>query len=112
MTKLLATLLLTHLSTNAFAAATEQSSLASFIPLILLVVVFYFLLIRPQSKKAKEHKNLLNELKKGDEVVTSGGIVGKITKVDDSFISLEVAQETVLKLQKNSITQKLPKGSV
>lgn len=111
MSKILSNLLLLILSTNLFAAETQEASFASFIPLILLVVVFYFLLIRPQSKKAKEHKNLINELKKGDEVVTSGGTLGKISKVEDSFISLEIAKEVIIKVQKQAVTQKLPKGS-
>lgn len=112
MFKTLSSLLLLILSSNSFAAQTSETSLASFIPLILLVVVFYFLLIRPQSKKAKEHKNLLTALKKGDEVVTAGGTLGKITKVEDSFISLEIAKEVIVKVQKQAVTQKLPKGSV
>jgi preprotein translocase subunit YajC len=109
--KLFSILLLT-LSTTIFAAGPAPTTLSSFIPLILLIVVFYFLLIRPQSKKAKEHKALLSQLKKGDEIVTSGGILGKVVTVDDSFVSVEIAKEVIIKLQKPAVTQKLPKGSV
>lgn len=80
--------------------------------LLLMFVLMYFLLIRPQQKRAKEHKILLAELKKGDEVVTNGGIIGKITEVNDSFTMLEVAKNTVVKVQKQGINQKLPKGSL
>jgi preprotein translocase subunit YajC len=71
----------------------------------------YFLLIRPQQKRAKDHKNLLKELKKGDEVVTNGGILGKINSVDESFATLEIAEGVVVKVQKQGINQKMPKGS-
>jgi len=71
----------------------------------------YFLLIRPQQKRAKEHKTLLGALKEGDEVVTNGGVVGKVKSVDESFATLEIAQNVVVKVQKQGINQKLPKGS-
>jgi len=71
----------------------------------------YFLLIRPQQKRAKDHKSLLSELKKGDEIVTNGGLVGKITKVDDSFADLEISKGIIVKVQKQGINQKMPKGS-
>jgi preprotein translocase subunit YajC len=71
----------------------------------------YLLLIRPQQKRAKDHKNLLEVLKKGDEVVTNGGVIGKITAVDESFAEVEVASGVVVKLQKQGINQKMPKGS-
>ena len=76
-----------------------------------MFVLMYFLLIRPQQKRAKEHKFLLGALKEGDEVVTNGGIVGKVTTVDESFATLEIAQNVVVKVQKQGINQKLPKGS-
>jgi len=74
--------------------------------------LMYFLLIRPQQKRAKDHKKVLSELKKGDEVVTNGGVVGKIISVDESFVSLEVASGVVLKVQKQGINNKMPKGTV
>ena len=72
----------------------------------------YFLLIRPQQKHAKDHKNLLKELKKGDEVVTNGGVIGKITAVDESFAEIEIASGVSVKVQKQGINQKMPKGSI
>ncbi len=77
-----------------------------------MFVLMYFLLIRPQQKRAKDHKKVLSELKKGDEVVTNGGIVGKITSVDESFADLEVAAGVTVKVQKQGINNKMPKGTV
>ena len=79
--------------------------------LSIMFVLMYFLLIRPQQKRAKEHKTLLGALKEGDEVVTNGGVVGKVKSVDESFATLEIAQNVVVKVQKQGINQKLPKGS-
>ena len=80
--------------------------------LVAMFVLMYFLLIRPQQKRAKDHKNLLKALKKGDEVVTNGGIVGKVNSVDESFAVLEIAEGVVVKVQKQGINQNMPKGSV
>ena len=80
--------------------------------LIGMFAVMYFLLIRPQQKRAKDHKNLLKELKKGDEVVTNGGVIGKIKAVDESFAEIEIASGVSVKVQKQGINQKMPKGSV
>lgn len=98
---------------NAYAqdAAAQPGALAQFLPLILIFVVFYFLLIRPQMKRAKEHKNLVANLNKGDEVVTNGGILGKITRLDDSFVSLELAEGVVIKIQRHAIASVMPKGT-
>ncbi len=79
--------------------------------LIGMFALMYFLLIRPQQKRAKDHKNLLEALKKGDEVVTNGGVVGKVNSVDESFAVLEIAEGVVVKVQKQGINQKMPKGS-
>ena len=79
--------------------------------LVAMFVLMYFLLIRPQQKRAKDHKKLLSELKKGDEIVTNGGIVGKINSVDESFAALESAEGVVVKVQKQGIKQKMPQGS-
>ena len=79
--------------------------------LIAMFVLMYFLLIRPQQKRAKEHKKLLNKLKKGDEVVTNGGVIGKVTSVDESFATLEISDGVIVKVQKQGINQKMPKGS-
>jgi len=80
------------------------------LPLVLLIVVFYFLLIRPQQKKAKEQKQFLENLKKGDEVVTSGGIYGKITGITDNTVTLEIAEKIRIKVLKSAIVMLAPKG--
>ena len=80
--------------------------------MVLFGVVFYFLLIRPQSKRAKEHKTMLGSIQKGDEVVTNGGILGKVSKITDNFIVLTVADKVEMKFQKHAITATLPKGTI
>lgn len=99
---------------DALAAApqAEPDPLMGFLPLILIFVVFYFLLIRPQTKKAKEHKGMVAALAKGDEVVTNGGILGKITKVGENFVLLEAASGTELKIQKQAVATLMPKGTI
>lgn len=79
---------------------------------ILLLVVFYFLLIRPQQKRVKEHKQMVSELKKGDEVVTSGGLAGELTEVGDSFVQLQIAEGIEVQIQKQSVASLLPKGTL
>ena len=93
-------------------APAQPDPFLSFLPLILLFVVFYFLLIRPQAKRAKEHKKLVAELKPGDEVVTSGGLAGRIREVGESYVTLEIADGVEVKLQKMAVTGLLPKGSL
>jgi len=78
---------------------------------IIMIVVLYFVMIRPQMKRQKELKTLLDNLAKGDEVVTQGGLIGKITKIGDTFISIEVANGTELQLQRSAVVQVLPKGT-
>ncbi len=99
---------------NAWAegGVSQDPGLMGFLPLIILFVVFYFLLIRPQMKRAKEHKALVSGLSKGDEVITNGGIMGKIRQVDESTISLEVADGVEIKLQRSFISSIVPKGSL
>ena len=75
-------------------------------------LVFYFIIWRPQSKRAKEHKNLVTSLDKGDEIVTNGGLLGKVTKVEEQFLVIEVAPGVELKLQKHAVTAALPKGTI
>jgi len=99
------------LSTTSNAAESDPSSLISPIFLVGMFALMYLLLIRPQQKRAKDHKKLLSELKKGDEIVTNGGVVGKINSVDESFAALEIAEGVVVKVQKQGINQKMPKGS-
>ena len=84
----------------------------SFAPLILMFVVLYFLMIRPQMKRQKDLRNMLAAVTKGDEVVTSGGLVGKINKVSDAYVSIEIADNVEITVQKGAITTVLPKGTV
>lgn len=84
----------------------------SFLPLIVIFVLFFFMIIRPQMKQAKEQRNMIAALQKGDEIVTSGGIVGKVTKVTDTFVSVEIAANTEIKVQKQAIQSALPKGTI
>ena len=98
---------------NAFAAgAAPAPDWTSFLPLIIIFILFWFMLIRPQMKQAKEHRKMLDALQKGDEVATSGGLAGKITKVGDSFIALEIAPDTVVQVQKHTVQTLLPKGTL
>lgn len=87
----------------------EWSSIAM---LVGFVVIFYFLLLRPQQKRAKEHRDLVSKLAKGDEVITSGGILGKISKISDDFIVVSIADGVEITLQKNAISTVLPKGTI
>ena len=96
----------------AAAGGDMQSSLMGMLPLVLMFVVLYFVMIRPQMKKAKEHKTMVESLAKGDEVATAGGILGKVTKLGDSFISIEVANGVEVQLQRSAVVQVLPKGSI
>jgi len=92
--------------------AAPQGGLLSFLPLIVIFVVFYFLLIRPQTKRAKEHRQLVEKLAVGDEVVTNGGLLGKITNVGDSFVTVELADNVKIKLQKHAVASVVPKGTM
>lgn len=92
--------------------AAAGGSFEPFIMLAIFVAVFYFLIWRPQSKRNKEHKGLLENLSKGDEVSTSGGLVGKITKVDEGFAVIEVADNIELTIQKQAVVNVLPKGTL
>ena len=93
-------------------SATGGNPLMGMLIPILLLVVFYFLLIRPQQKRAKEHRQMVSELKIGDEVVTSGGIAGQLTDVGDSFVQLEIADGVEVQIQKQSVSSLLPKGTL
>jgi preprotein translocase subunit YajC len=98
---------------NAYAQdATAQGGLMSFLPLIVIFAVFYFMLIRPQMKRAKEHKQLVSQLSKGDEVITNGGLLGKITEVSESFVTLELADNLRIKLQRQAVANVMPKGTI
>ncbi len=102
---------------NAYAQAAGGapaggSSLMSLLPLVALFVVLYFIMIRPQMKRQKEHKAMIDALAKGDEVVTAGGLLGRVTKVEDNVVSIELASNVEVRCQRNSVVQVLPKGSV
>ena len=97
---------------NAYAATGPAQDWVSFLPMIVIFVLFWFMLIRPQMKQAKEQRAMIAALQKGDEVATTGGIVGKVTKVSDGFVGLEVAPETVINVQKHTVQTLLPKGTI
>ncbi|MCK4608218.1 MAG: preprotein translocase subunit YajC [Gammaproteobacteria bacterium] len=98
---------------SAGASAGSHGGLMSMLPMLIILVLFmYFLIIRPQSKKAKEHRELMASLKKGDEVMTSGGLLGTITKLSDNFIALEISNGVEIRLQRGAISASLPKGTI
>ena len=90
----------------------SSSGIGQFIPLILIFVIFYFFLIRPQQKKVKEHKQMVEDLKVGDEVSTIGGLLGVVLKIGESYIQLKISSDVVIKLQKSSVSKILPKNSL
>ncbi len=98
---------------NAYAApSTAGGDLMSFLPIIVIFVLFYFMLIRPQMKQAKLQKAMIDALKTGDEVATVGGMIGKITKVGDNFLSIEIATNTTINVQKHAVQTLLPPGTI
>lgn len=97
---------------QAAPAAAPANPLFSFLPLIALFAIFYFLMIRPQMKRQKEHRNLVAALAKGDEVVSNGGIAGRVDEVGESFLTVEIAPNVKIKLQKGAVSQVLPKGTL
>ena len=100
---------------TAPAAATGgdmQSTLMNMLPLVLMFVVLYFVMIRPQMKKQKEHKAMIDALAKGDEVATAGGLLGKVAKLADNAVTLEIATGVEVQLQRSAVVQVLPKGSI
>lgn len=94
------------------APASPDAGFINLAIMILLFVVFYFLLIRPQTKRVKEHKQMVDSLKKGDEVVTQGGLLGRITQLDDYFIVLEIAPNLEVKIQRQAVSAIVPKGTM
>lgn len=98
---------------NAYAApGAPGGDLLSFLPILIIFALFYFMLIRPQMKQAKQQKAMIDSLKAGDEVATTGGVIGKITKVGDSFISIEIATNTMVNVQKHAVQTLLPPGTI
>jgi preprotein translocase subunit YajC len=94
------------------AGGAQPNAFMQLLPLILIFVVFYFLLIRPQAKRAKEHKAMVAALAVGDEVVTAGGILGKVTVAGEQFLTVELAEGVQVKIQRHTVTSVLPKGTL
>jgi preprotein translocase subunit YajC len=94
------------------AASSQGGDFMQFLPLVALLAVFYFLILRPQQKRAKEQKTMIEALQKGDEVATLGGILGKVTKVSDDNVSIELADNVVIQVQKAAVQNVLPKGTI
>ena len=97
---------------QAAGAAAQPNPFMSMLPLLLIFVVFYFMLIRPQTKRAKEHRAMLAALEVGAEVATAGGIIGKIAELGDNFVTVEIASNVLVKVQRSTISQVLPKGTI
>ena len=97
---------------QATGAASQGDTLLTVLPMIAIFVVFYFLLIRPQQKKQKEARAMLDALEKGNEVVTAGGILGRIVKIDEQYVTVEIAPNTQMVVQRGAISQLLPKGTI
>jgi preprotein translocase, YajC subunit len=103
------------LISSAYAQALPAfggDGLMGFLPLILMFVLLYFLMIRPQMKRAKEQKTMVDGLAKGDEVITAGGVLGKITKLNDAYLTVEIAPETEITVQRAAVQTLLPKGTI
>jgi preprotein translocase subunit YajC len=96
----------------AQGAPSQGGTLELILPLLLMFGIFYFLLIRPQQKKAKEHKGMVEALGKGDEIITNGGLLAKITDVDENFLTCQIAEKVEVKIQRHAVTSVLPKGTI
>jgi preprotein translocase subunit YajC len=94
------------------AGGDMQSTLMSMFPLVLMFVVLYFVMIRPQLKRQKEHRAMIEALAKGDEVATAGGLIGRVTKIGDTYLGVELASGIEVQLQRTAVVQVLPKGTV
>jgi len=101
-----------HAQSAPAASSPFGGDLMAFLPMIAIFVVFYFLLIRPQQKKAKEARAMLDALQKGDEIVTAGGVLGKISKLGDQYLTVEIASGTEIMVQRGAVAQLLPKGTI
>jgi len=98
---------------NAYAqGGSPGGSIMGILPLLLMLPIFYFLMIRPQQKRMKEHKNMVGALKKGDEIVTNGGLGGTVTKVGDAYLSVRIAENVEVNVQKQSVAALLPSGTL
>jgi preprotein translocase subunit YajC len=99
---------------NAYAQAAGggDAGFVGLLPIVLMFVLLYFLMIRPQMKRAKEHKQMVEALQKGDEVVTAGGVVGRISRIGDAYVGLEIAPNTEINVQRTAVQTLLPKGTL
>ena len=101
---------------NAYAQAASGGGatemLGGMLPLVLMFVVLYFVMIRPQMKRQKEHRSMIDALAKGDEVATAGGLLGRVTKLGDTYLSVEIANGVEVQVQRSAVVQVLPKGSI
>ena len=97
---------------QAAAGGSTQDTLLGMLPLVLMFVVLYFVMIRPQMKRQKEHRAMIDAIAKGDEVATAGGLLGKITKLSDGYLTMEVASGVEVQLQRSAVVQVLPKGTI
>ena len=96
----------------AQAAAPAGGDLMSMLPILLMFIVLYFVMIRPQMKRAKEHKTMVDALQKGDEVVAAGGVLGRVTKVSENYVTLEIASNVEIRVQRPAVQVVLPKGTI
>ena len=96
----------------AQAAPSGDPGFIGLLPIILMFVLLYFLMIRPQMKRAKEHKTMIDALQKGDEVITAGGVLGRISKVSEAYVTVEIAANTEVSVQKVAVQTLLPKGTI
>jgi preprotein translocase subunit YajC len=96
----------------AQTAAPGGADLMSMLPIILMFVVLYFVMIRPQMKRAKEHKSMVEAIQKGDEVIAAGGVLGKVTKVADNYVTMEIANNVEIRVQRPAVQLVLPKGTI
>ncbi len=96
----------------AQGAESQGGTLGLILPLLLMFGIFYFLLIRPQQKKAKEHKKMIGDIGKGDEIITNGGLLAKISSVDDNFLTCKISDNVEVKIQRHAVASVLPKGTI
>ena len=96
----------------ATGAPAQGSPMSLILMLVVFGLIFYFMILRPQQKRTKEHKNLMNSIAKGDEVLTNGGLVGRVVGLDEQFLQVELAQGVVVQMQRGAVVQVLPKGTL
>jgi len=99
-------------ATTAPGTAGQPDGMFSLVMIVAIFVLFYFMLIRPQNKRAKEHRELMTSLKKGDEIITSGGLLGKVVSLDEQYIKVSVAENVEICLQRSAVSAVLPKGTM